>query len=312
MSWVKGPFRAFWTLASEPISERHNSFFYAEIDDRGVCRGNTGRILAQSRHPMVYGSPRPLKYRAMRAVLHRNITMTIKMTCKGGVIFAIIDFLLCIARTHLGVSVKLIRATATDGKIALWTPASPMHVGKCKAISVSNWECGRIPKRVWPQIHHVTSLAHCKNQPCWPDHPNHTVSSSRSALIFPMLWLVTRLLSDWWQYTCAASSVAAASGPSASAARVKEFSFGFTLLLLLLPTQPHISTSPLLLLLPPLPPSPLPTLKLVSHLLSTMILMYPIDLMFLIMWLNFFGGRRPLIAPSLTPQSKFSDLLPRY
>jgi hypothetical protein len=55
----------------------------------------------------------------MRAVLHRNIAMTIKMTCKGGVIFAIIDFLLCIARTHLGVSVKLIRATATDGKIAL-------------------------------------------------------------------------------------------------------------------------------------------------------------------------------------------------
>jgi hypothetical protein len=58
-----------------------------------------GRILAQSRHPVVYGSPRPLMCRAMRAVLHRNIAMAIKMTCKGGVIFAIVDFVLCITIT---------------------------------------------------------------------------------------------------------------------------------------------------------------------------------------------------------------------
>jgi hypothetical protein len=33
-------------LAQKAISQRHNSIFYAEIDDHGVRRGNMGQILA--------------------------------------------------------------------------------------------------------------------------------------------------------------------------------------------------------------------------------------------------------------------------
>jgi len=39
MSWVEGPFRAFWMLASKAISTTPQLNFYAEIDDYGVRRG---------------------------------------------------------------------------------------------------------------------------------------------------------------------------------------------------------------------------------------------------------------------------------
>jgi hypothetical protein len=66
--------------------------FYSEIDDHGVRRGDTGQILALWRRPVASRAALYLPYRAMHAVSHRNIAMTIKMTSEGGEFFAIVIF----------------------------------------------------------------------------------------------------------------------------------------------------------------------------------------------------------------------------
>ncbi len=70
--------------------------FDAEINDHGIHQGDTGGILALWRCPMASGVALDLPYLAMCTLLHRNIAMTIKTTSKGGVFFAIVNFLLCI------------------------------------------------------------------------------------------------------------------------------------------------------------------------------------------------------------------------
>ncbi len=65
-------------------SQRHNSIFYAEIDDHGVRRGNTRQILAQWQHMMASRVALDLLYWTMRLESYRLICMAIEMTSKGG------------------------------------------------------------------------------------------------------------------------------------------------------------------------------------------------------------------------------------
>jgi hypothetical protein len=65
-------------------SQRHNLIFYAEIDDHGVRRGDTGRILTQWRRPMASRVTLDLLLWAMRSALYRLIRMAIKMATKVG------------------------------------------------------------------------------------------------------------------------------------------------------------------------------------------------------------------------------------
>ncbi len=66
------------------VSQRHNSIFYAEIDDHGIRRGDMGQILAQWRHLMASRVALDLLVWAMRSVLYRLIRMAIKMASEVG------------------------------------------------------------------------------------------------------------------------------------------------------------------------------------------------------------------------------------
>ncbi len=66
------------------VSQRHNSFFYAEIDDHDVHRGDTGQILAQWRRLMASRVALDLLLWAMRLALYRLICMAIEMASKVG------------------------------------------------------------------------------------------------------------------------------------------------------------------------------------------------------------------------------------
>jgi hypothetical protein len=66
------------------VSQRHNSIFYAEIDDHGVRQGDTGRILAQWRRLMASRVALHLLLWAMHSVLYRLIRMAIEMASKVG------------------------------------------------------------------------------------------------------------------------------------------------------------------------------------------------------------------------------------
>ena len=78
------------------VSQRHNSIFWAKIDDHDIRRGNTGQILAQWRLLMASRVALDLPYWAMRSALYRLIRMAIEMTVKEVHLFVIIDFLPCI------------------------------------------------------------------------------------------------------------------------------------------------------------------------------------------------------------------------
>ena len=65
-------------------SQRHNSIFYAKIDDHGVRRGDTGQILAQWRRLMASRVALDLLLWAMCSALYRLIRMAIEMTSEGG------------------------------------------------------------------------------------------------------------------------------------------------------------------------------------------------------------------------------------
>ena len=55
-----------------------------EIDDHGVRRGDTGRIIAQWQSPVASSEALDVLHQAMRSALHRRIAMTIEMARKGG------------------------------------------------------------------------------------------------------------------------------------------------------------------------------------------------------------------------------------
>jgi hypothetical protein len=64
------------------VSQR--PIFYAEIDDHGVRRGDTGQILAQWRHMVASRVTLDLLYWAMCSTSYRLIRMAIEMTSEGG------------------------------------------------------------------------------------------------------------------------------------------------------------------------------------------------------------------------------------
>ena len=64
--------------------QRHNSIFYAEINDHGVRWGDTGRILARWRRPVASRLALDLPYWAMPSASYRLIRMAIEMTSEGG------------------------------------------------------------------------------------------------------------------------------------------------------------------------------------------------------------------------------------
>ena len=70
--------------------------FCAEIDDHGVRRGNTGRILARSRRPVASRVALDLPYWAMRSAPYRLTPMVIKMASEVGPFFSVVDFMSCI------------------------------------------------------------------------------------------------------------------------------------------------------------------------------------------------------------------------
>jgi len=78
------------------ISQRHNSILYAKIDDHGVRWGDTGRILAQWRHPIASRVALVLPYWAMHSASYRLIGMAIELARKVGTFFSVVDFLSCI------------------------------------------------------------------------------------------------------------------------------------------------------------------------------------------------------------------------
>jgi hypothetical protein len=69
------------------VSQRHNSIFWAKIDDHGVRRGDTGQILNPWRHMVASRVALDLLYWAMRTALCRLIRMAVKITSKGGELF---------------------------------------------------------------------------------------------------------------------------------------------------------------------------------------------------------------------------------
>ena len=66
------------------VSQRHNSIFYAEIDDHDVRRGDTGQILAHWRRLMASRVALDLLLWAMRSALYRLIRMAIEMASEVG------------------------------------------------------------------------------------------------------------------------------------------------------------------------------------------------------------------------------------
>ncbi len=66
------------------VSQRHNSIFWAKIDDHDVRRGDTGQIIAQWRHLMASRVALDLLLWAMRSALYRLIRMAIEMASKVG------------------------------------------------------------------------------------------------------------------------------------------------------------------------------------------------------------------------------------
>ena len=76
--------------------QRHNSIFYAKIDDHGVCRGNTGRILARWRRPVASRVALDLPYWAMCLAPYHLSCMAIEMAREAGAFFSVVNFTSCI------------------------------------------------------------------------------------------------------------------------------------------------------------------------------------------------------------------------
>jgi hypothetical protein len=61
--------------------------FYAEINDHGVCQGDTGQIIARWWHPVASRVALDLPYWAMGLASYCLIGMAIKMARKAGPFF---------------------------------------------------------------------------------------------------------------------------------------------------------------------------------------------------------------------------------
>jgi hypothetical protein len=67
--------------------------FYAKIDDHGVRRDNTGRILARWRHPVASRVALDLPYWAMRSATYHLNRMAIEMARKAGAFFSFVNLM---------------------------------------------------------------------------------------------------------------------------------------------------------------------------------------------------------------------------
>ena len=75
------------------VSQRHNSIFYAEIDDHGVRRGDTGQILAQWWRLMASRVALDLLLWAMRSAPYLLIRLAIKMASESAAFISVVDCL---------------------------------------------------------------------------------------------------------------------------------------------------------------------------------------------------------------------------
>jgi hypothetical protein len=82
-------------LASKAMSQRHNSIFYAKIDDHGVRWGDTGRILARWRRPVASRVALDLPYLAMHLASYCLTRMAFEMAREAGDCFSVVDFMSC-------------------------------------------------------------------------------------------------------------------------------------------------------------------------------------------------------------------------
>jgi hypothetical protein len=78
------------------ISQRHNLIFYAEIDDHGVCWGDTGRILARLWHSVASRVALDLPHWMMRSASYRLIRMAFELAREAAAFVSVVDYLLCI------------------------------------------------------------------------------------------------------------------------------------------------------------------------------------------------------------------------
>jgi hypothetical protein len=67
------------------ISQHHNLIFYSKIDDHGIRRGDTGRIIARWWRPVASRVALDLPYWVMRLAPYRLIRMSIEMAREVGV-----------------------------------------------------------------------------------------------------------------------------------------------------------------------------------------------------------------------------------
>ena len=89
-------FMPFERLLRKVISQRHNSIFYAKIDDHGIRWGDTGRILAGWRRSVASKVALDLPYWAMRSESYRLTRMAFEMAREAGACFSVVDFMSCI------------------------------------------------------------------------------------------------------------------------------------------------------------------------------------------------------------------------
>jgi hypothetical protein len=87
-------FMPFERLLRKVISQRHNSIFYAKIDDHGIRWGDTGGILAPWWRPVASRVALDLPYWAMCSAVYRLIRKAIEMANKVGAFFLLSIFFL--------------------------------------------------------------------------------------------------------------------------------------------------------------------------------------------------------------------------
>ena len=78
--------------------QRHNSIFYAEIDDHGIRWGDTGQIVAQLRRSVASRAALDLQYWAMRLALYRPTRTAFEMARKAGACFSVVDSCITVAK----------------------------------------------------------------------------------------------------------------------------------------------------------------------------------------------------------------------
>jgi hypothetical protein len=80
-------------LLNTSYKKQYNSSFYNKIDDHGIQRGETGRIIAQWRRSVASRIALDLPYWSMRSALYHLIRMAIELACEAGACFSVVNFM---------------------------------------------------------------------------------------------------------------------------------------------------------------------------------------------------------------------------